>query len=116
MTLAEPVRLEQVLVNLIRNAVDAARESRLDGRVQVVLVREEAAIVVEVHDNGPGMSPEVLARLFEPFYTTKPPGAGLGLGLAVSRMIVEGMGGRLEARNAVAGGAVFSVRLPPAGD
>jgi two-component system C4-dicarboxylate transport sensor histidine kinase DctB len=115
MTLAEPVRLEQVFVNLIRNAVDAARDSTLDGRVHVRLVREEGAVVVEVHDNGPGLPPEVFARLFEPFYTTKPPGAGLGLGLAVSRMIVEGMGGRLEARNALAGGAVFSVRLPRAG-
>jgi two-component system C4-dicarboxylate transport sensor histidine kinase DctB len=115
MALAEPVRLEQVLVNLIRNAVDAARDSELDGRVHVRLVREESTVVVEVHDNGPGLSPEAHARLFEPFYTTKPPGAGLGLGLAVSRMIVEGVGGRLEARNALAGGAVFSVRLPRAG-
>ena len=115
MTLAEPVRLEQVFVNLIRNAVEAASESRLDGRVQVLVLQEGDALVVEVHDNGPGLSAEVQARLFEPFYTTKPPGVGLGLGLAVSRMIVEGMGGRLQARNAMVGGAVFSVRLPRAG-
>jgi two-component system C4-dicarboxylate transport sensor histidine kinase DctB len=117
MTLAEPVRLEQVFVNLIRNAVEAARDSALDGRVHLVLLREARGIVAEVHDNGPGLSQQVEARLFEPFFTTKPPGAGLGLGLAVSRMIVEGMGGRLEARNALSGvGAVFAVRLPLAGE
>jgi two-component system C4-dicarboxylate transport sensor histidine kinase DctB len=109
---AEPVRLEQVLVNLIRNAIEAAQESRLEGRVHVVPLREGGWAVVEVHDNGPGLATEVLARLFEPFFTTKAAGAGLGLGLAVSRMIVEGMGGRLEARNSLAGGAIFSVRLP----
>jgi two-component system C4-dicarboxylate transport sensor histidine kinase DctB len=116
MTLAEPVRLEQVFVNLIRNAVEAARNSVLGGRVQLLLLREGGTIIVEVHDNGPGLSSEAKARLFEPFYTTKPPGAGLGLGLAVSRMIVEGMGGRLQARNGLTGGAVFSVRLPHVGD
>lgn len=114
MALAEPVRLEQVFVNLIRNAVEAACGARLDGRVHVLLLREGGQVIVEVHDNGPGLAPEVQSRLFEPFFTTKAAGAGLGLGLAVSRMIIEGMGGRLEARNALAGGAVFSVRLPEA--
>jgi two-component system C4-dicarboxylate transport sensor histidine kinase DctB len=114
MALAEPVRLEQVFVNLIRNAVEAACGARLDGRVHVLLLREGGQVIVEVHDNGPGLAPEVQSRLFEPFFTTKAVGAGLGLGLAVSRMIIEGMGGRLEARNALAGGAVFSVRLPEA--
>jgi two-component system, NtrC family, C4-dicarboxylate transport sensor histidine kinase DctB len=66
--------------------------------------------VLTVRDNGPGI--EDLDNLFEPFYTTKEPGDGVGLGLAISSGIVNDLGGRLTARNASAGGAVFEVQLP----
>lgn len=109
--LAEPVRLEQALVNLLRNAMDAGQ-----GRAasQISATVEGTQVCIRVRDHGPGMAPDVLARLFEPFFTTKPAGSGLGLGLAVSRMIVRGLGGELQAGNAAGGGAEFSVFLPRA--
>ena len=70
----------------------------------------DEAVVLTVHDNGPGI--EDLDALFEPFYTTKQPGDGVGLGLAISSGIVNDLGGRLTARNASGGGAVFEVQLP----
>jgi two-component system C4-dicarboxylate transport sensor histidine kinase DctB len=66
---------------------------------------------IAVRDHGPGIPEAVLPHLFEPFYTTKPIGEGLGLGLAISLAIVESFGGQLEARNAEGGGAEFSVLL-----
>ena len=68
--------------------------------------------VVEVEDDGVGMAADVVERMFEPFYTTKQPGEGVGLGLAISSGIVNDLGGRLTARNAAAGGAVFEMQLP----
>lgn len=82
--LADPTSIQQVTANLVANAIDAARSQ--------VTVRTGLASL-EVEDDGPGISPEVGARLFEPFYTTKPPGKGTGLGLAVVRHLVETAGG-----------------------
>jgi signal transduction histidine kinase len=65
-----------------------------------------------VADNGPGFPPELIPQVFEPFVTTKEPGKGTGLGLAVCSRIVEVMGGTIQAENAVGGGAVFRVVLP----
>ena len=76
--------------------------------------RVSLPISIEVRDNGPGI--EDLDALFEPFYTTKQPGDGVGLGLAISSQIVTDLGGRLTARNGQAGGAVFEMQLPIAGD
>jgi C4-dicarboxylate-specific signal transduction histidine kinase len=81
---------------------------------QISATVEGTQVCIRVRDHGPGMAPDVLARLFEPFFTTKPAGSGLGLGLAVSRMIVRGLGGELQAGNAAGGGAEFSVFLPRA--
>jgi two-component system, NtrC family, C4-dicarboxylate transport sensor histidine kinase DctB len=110
---AEPVRLEQVLVNLLRNALDAVADLP-DGRVTVEVLHEEPEVRVIIHDNGPGIESEMLPRLFEPFFTTKPAGQGLGLGLAISRMIVTEMGGSLEVRNRDGGGAEFTIVLEEA--
>ncbi|SDE09557.1 sensor histidine kinase [Limimaricola pyoseonensis] len=108
MILGDRLRFEQVIINLLRNAIDATKEVA-DPRIDITLAVEDA-VVLTVHDNGPGI--EDLDSLFEPFYTTKQPGDGVGLGLAISSGIVNDLGGRLTARNATAGGAVFEVQLP----
>lgn len=114
----DPVRLEQVLVNLCANAADAMAGH--PGSRLTISVEGDAhwPRALRVADNGPGFSEGVLARLFEPFFTTKPPGEGLGLGLAISRDIAREFGGELSAANAPAGGACFRIDLPqgPAGD
>jgi len=102
------VRLEQVLINLLRNAIDATKAVD-QPQVDILLTGGETARI-SVRDNGPGV--EDLDKLFEPFYTTKQPGDGVGLGLAISSGIVSDLGGRLTARNATTGGAVFEVELP----
>ncbi len=118
--IAETVRLEQVLVNLLRNALDAASQRpqpRLVVAAQELPAPSPAAaplIAIHVRDSGPGIDAQAFAHLFEPFYTTKPVGEGLGLGLALSLSIVESFGGRLEARNLEAGGAEFTIILPRA--
>ena len=108
MVMADRIRLEQVIINLLRNAMDAIE--RIDEpAIEIVLTGGET-VVISVRDNGHGI--DDLDALFEPFYTTKAPGDGVGLGLAISSGIVNDLGGRLTARNGQAGGAVFEIRLP----
>src|SRR6056297_3361580 len=106
--MGDRMRIEQVLVNLLRNALDATK-SVDDPQVEIILAAGETA-TLSVRDNGDGI--EDLDALFEPFYTTKQPGDGVGLGLAISSGIVNELGGRLIARNAQEGGAVFEMQLP----
>jgi two-component system C4-dicarboxylate transport sensor histidine kinase DctB len=106
--LGDRMRVEQVLVNLLRNALDATKSER-NPKVEIMLSAGETATLT-VRDNGPGI--EDLEALFEPFYTTKQPGDGVGLGLAISSGIVTELGGRLTARNGQNGGAVFEMQLP----
>ncbi len=108
MVQADRIRFEQVLVNLLRNALDATKGTP-DPEVKILLTAGAAAVVT-VRDNGAGI--EDLDNLFEPFYTTKAPGDGVGLGLAISSSIVNDLGGRLTARNGRDGGAVFEITLP----
>lgn len=110
---ADAVRLEQVLVNLLRNALDAVEHEpvrRLELRSQA----DERQVRLFVRDHGAGLTEEALARLGEPFYTTKPAGRGLGLGLALSIAIVESFGARLQAANHPQGGAEFCIIMTPA--
>jgi two-component system C4-dicarboxylate transport sensor histidine kinase DctB len=105
---ADPLRIEQIIVNLLRNALDAVRH-RDDREVKILLAQGEM-ILLSIEDNGGGLKdPD---KLFEPFYTTKKPGEGLGLGLAISAGFAAELGGRLVARNAPDGGAVFELLLP----
>ncbi len=97
-----------MIINLLRNALDATKQS-VDPSVEVLVSSGQTATLT-VRDNGSGI--EDLDSLFEPFYTTKAPGDGTGLGLAISSGIVNDFGGRLTARNATAGGAVFEMKLP----
>jgi len=108
MVTGDRVRLEQVIVNLLRNALDATRDTA-QPQIDILLSRGETATLT-VRDNGHGI-PD-LDNLFEPFFTTKKPGDGVGLGLAISSGIVKDHEGRLTARNGRAGGAVFEVQLP----
>lgn len=110
----DPVEIEQVIHNLIRNAADAVEETgRGDGRVVVTLTRAAEGAVITVGDNGAGIPPDILPRLFEPFFSGKPEGMGLGLSLCES--IVERFDGGISAENGPSGGALFTVRLPAAG-
>ncbi|SIS78292.1 two-component system, NtrC family, C4-dicarboxylate transport sensor histidine kinase DctB [Roseivivax lentus] len=108
LVMGDRMRIEQVLVNLLRNALDATKSVR-NPEIELLLASGETATLT-VRDNGHGI--EDLDSLFEPFYTTKQPGDGTGLGLAISSGIVSDLGGRLIARNAEDGGAVFEMQLP----
>jgi two-component system C4-dicarboxylate transport sensor histidine kinase DctB len=108
MILADRLRLEQVIINLLRNALDAMKGDDVRELDLILTIGDEA--VLTVRDSGKGI--DDLGALFEPFYTTKRPGDGVGLGLAISSGIVGDLGGRLTARNGEQRGAVFDVRLP----
>ncbi|PAB38185.1 ATP-binding protein [Pseudomonas savastanoi] len=106
----DAIRLEQVLINLLRNALDAMRE-RPSRRLEVRIDAIDKQWRLSVKDNGTGIAEENLASIFDPFFTTKPVGDGLGLGLAVSYAIIHELGGQLTAQNH-AEGAVFWFSLP----
>ena len=111
---ADPIQVEQVLLNLMTNAVDAAA-ARGDGK-GLVTVRSglrDSMAAVSVEDNGTGVAPEIAEHLLEPFHTTKP--KGMGLGLALSRQIIEAHGGHLHWTSLEPSGAKFTFELPVAG-
>ena len=110
--LGDPVQLQQVLLNLVINALDALRTSPTDQcRVEIVSRRVGAeSIEVSVSDRGPGLPADAPARIFQRFYSTKRD--GMGMGLAIARSIVEAHSGTLDAKNAPGGGARFWFRLP----
>jgi two-component system sensor histidine kinase HydH len=104
---ADPRQLRQVVVNLVLNALDAMPAG---GTLDVAAAAVPGGVELTVTDTGPGISPDILPRLFEPFATGKE--TGLGLGLVVSKRIVEDHGGSIAGANRPAGGARFAVRLP----
>jgi two-component system C4-dicarboxylate transport sensor histidine kinase DctB len=106
----DDLRLEQALINLIGNALDAL-ESVDTPRLLIDVDVAGDAFAVIVRDNGPGIPAEVLPRLFEPFFTTKETGKGLGLGLAIASTIARDCGGSLSAYNRPSGGAAFVLTL-----
>lgn len=101
------LRLEQVFINLFQNALEAV-ENRPEGRVDVSVAVSDKETIISVADNGPGISPDILGSLFEPFNTSKE--KGLGLGLVITKDIVSDYGGRLEVETDAAG-ACFKVHL-----
>ncbi|WP_353556592.1 ATP-binding protein [Paraburkholderia terrae] len=114
--LASPIRIEQVFVNLLTNAIDASAAAAARREVLVTTEIVDTRVRISIADSGPGIAPHTMSRLFEPFFTTKPSGKGLGLGLVISQAIVDEFGGRLEAKNSRdvdsgLGGAVFVVEL-----
>ncbi len=104
-------RLRQVLVNLIRNGIDAMRDSERR-ELAIRVTAEGQGVMIEVRDSGTGIAEDDLDELFNPFFTTKEVGQGLGLGLSISYRIVTDLGGTIRAMNNPDGGARFIVRLP----
>ena len=108
---ADRVQIEQVLANLMRNAIEAAaQQNKVDGSVRATLSPSSVSVRIEVEDNGPGVPPDIVERLFEPFETTKQ--RGMGLGLCLSREIVRAHKGRLWLDHTSAAGSTFVVELP----
>lgn len=105
----DPYQLRQVLLNLVTNALHAVAR---DGTVEIVVEDGPEHASIAVVDSGPGIAEEHIEHIFEPFFTTKKEGHGTGLGLAVSRGIVEKLGGRLEVENRPGSGCTFRVVLP----
>ncbi|HEV2817162.1 MAG TPA: ATP-binding protein [Allosphingosinicella sp.] len=108
---ADRVQIEQVLANILANACEAlaGRDVR---RITISSAREEEMLVVRIEDSGPGLSDYALARVFEPLFTTKED--GIGLGMPICKTIVEAHGGRLWAESPEGGGAIFNLSLPAA--
>lgn len=112
--MGDKTQIQQVLVNLILNGIDAMTASPHADRRLVIHTRQtpRGAICATVQDSGPGFDPSIAEQIFERFFTTKQ--GGIGLGLSISRSIIESHGGRLTARNAPPHGAIFELTLPPA--
>jgi two-component system sensor kinase FixL len=112
--MADAIQLQQVLINLIRNAIDSTLQSGTERReIALRAVTAPGGVEISVHDHGAGVEPGALAKLFNPFFTTKPQGTGLGL--AISRTIVGAHGGKLTYRDEPGGGACFCFTLPALG-
>ena len=118
---ADPDRLQQVLVNLIINAADAisSADTHKNGEITInsTVISDpqksgQAWLKVTIQDNGPGLTDKNMDNIFDPFYTTKEPGQGTGLGLSVCFMIIDNMGGTITAANSQDRGATFTIRLP----
>ncbi len=105
-------QLIQVLLNLVTNAEQAIREVRESGNIQIRLGLCGGRIDITVQDNGVGILPEALPRIFDPFYTTKRPGGGTGLGLSICMSIIREHGGNLDAKALPQGGSLFTLSLP----
>jgi len=108
---ADPHQLMQVFLNLILNAEQAIREVREHGTLRIRLASNGGLVSASFQDDGPGIPAEVLARIFDPFYTTKRPGRGTGLGLSICKSVMKEHNGTIEAANAPGGGALFTVTL-----
>jgi PAS domain S-box-containing protein len=108
---ADPHQLMQVFLNLILNAEQAIREARDRGTLRIRLGNSGESVWASFHDDGPGIPGDILASIFDPFYTTKRPGRGTGLGLSICKAVMKEHNGTIEAANAPGGGAVFTVTL-----
>ncbi len=108
-----PQAVQQIITNLLVNAMDAVADKQ-GAAVEVRTLREDDWCVVEVTDNGTGIAPEHLPRIFEPFYTTKPVGQGTGLGLSICARLVAEQSGRIDVSSVPGTGTTFRVRLPGA--
>jgi PAS domain S-box-containing protein len=110
--LANPHQLMQLFSNLILNAEQAVREVRDRGTIRIRMGRTGQSLWATFEDDGPGIAPDILPNIFDPFYTTKRPGRGTGLGLSICKAIMKEHSGNIEAASVPGGGAVFTVTLP----
>lgn len=109
---ADPYQIQQVLVNLIENARYEMTRIQKKGTIKAATFHEDEWVVIKIADSGEGVSEEDMDRIYTPFYTTKPPDMGTGLGLSLSKGIIKDHMGALSVRNLKEGGAEFTVRLP----
>ncbi|MEN0058089.1 MAG: ATP-binding protein [Bdellovibrio sp.] len=105
----EPHLLQQVVFNLVNNACQAMRDP---GRLRIATRHQGASVLIEIEDTGPGISEEIQRRIFEPFFTTKKEGHGTGLGLSMSKSIIEKFGGAIQFQNVKPHGSCFTIVLP----
>lgn len=111
--LAHPNRLEEVVINLVVNAMHALDTvDRFDKKVSCVTRLCNGQVLLEVSDNGPGVPEEIMTHIFEPFFSTKPSGEGMGLGLAIVQSFITSCHGHVSVRNNQEGGSTFTVALP----
>ena len=109
--LGDPIQLQQVILNLVVNGIDAMGDRAAENRViRIRTTRAEKFVELSVSDRGPGIPEDKLETVFEPFYTSK--AEGMGMGLSIARTIIEAHGGQISARNRIHGGASFQIRLP----
>lgn len=108
-TMTDGPQLQQVLLNVLNNGLDAVEEG---GKLCITTGIIRDSIIIELADNGPGISQEVKRHIFDPFYTTKDPGQGTGLGLYICYDIMKKLGGKIEVKNREGGGAVFTLVVP----
>jgi len=113
--LADPIQIEQVMLNLLKNSIDSIESANVERRsIAVEAHRKDGwAVEISVVDSGSGVTDELACRIFEPFVTTKP--LGMGLGPSISRSIIEAHGGRLEMARSAGSGTTFALDLPRAG-
>ena len=107
-----PNELEQVLTNLILNARDAMLVAKKSGGIHIKLSRSDRQINLKIKDKGMGMSKDIIAKIFDPFYTTKDVGKGLGLGLSICQSIMEKCGGKILVVSEPGKGSTFTIQLP----
>ena len=102
--------LKQILLNIIMNALQAMEDG--GGKLLVETSAVSESVCVTIADNGPGIPAETIDRIFDRYFTTKKPGEGTGLGLFVTKSLVEGMGGEIQVTSRIGGGTTFTVTLP----
>jgi signal transduction histidine kinase len=107
-----PAKINQVILNLLNNAIDAIKEQGQPGTISITTVADNQEIRIAVQDNGKGINEENLSRVFEPFFTTKGAGEGTGLGLAISTQIIEEHQGHMQVESKLGEGATFTIHLP----
>jgi CheY-like chemotaxis protein/anti-sigma regulatory factor (Ser/Thr protein kinase) len=110
--LADESRLVQVFVNLIANAADALEASSAGGRITIATRAEDSSVSIEISDTGKGIPAAELGRVFDPFFSTKAVGTGMGLGLAICHNIVTQLGGAIQVQSELGRGTTFTVSLP----
>ena len=109
---SDPLVLHQVFLNIFMNAQHAVADTGLEGTIEVTTASTPGGVQVTIRDTGAGIPADVLSRIFEPFYTTKEVGQGMGLGMTIAYGIVHEHGGQINAANHPDGGAIFTVELP----
>jgi len=110
LTEISPTEFQQVFLNLINNALDAM--GKKGGVLNIASRFENGHIIIQVSDSGPGIPPEILSKIFNPFFTTKPVGKGSGLGLSICYGIIKKMGGEIDVQSIEGAGATFTVKIP----